>query len=222
MVKQKVGCIYRLTNLINGKKYIGKTVHYRNRMTSHKCTTSSKCCYLKNAIKKYGWSNFKQEIIVDKIPEKDLSNLETSYITSENTMAPNGYNLTKGGEGISGYRHKEKALEKFRHREATRAKFGSVHFCSPFGKWKAVGPRPRVKYIGHYNTEQKARDALEHYNKTGICLESDRVRRKKGTGSISKCGKRYRASIMIKRKKVTKTCDTEEQCEEFLNKRILY
>ena len=150
----KLGCIYRITNTLTGKKYIGKTVHYRNRMKVHRCK-SSRVTYLRNAINKYGWSNFKPEIIIDNIPEEELGNLEISYICSENTMSPNGYNLTLGGEGISGYRHTEETLGKFRHREATRKQFGSVHFFSSLGRWKAVGPRPAVKHIGHYNTEQR-------------------------------------------------------------------
>ena len=92
MVKQKWGCIYRLTNTTNGMKYIGKTVRYRERMKEHKKKSVKK--YISNAIRKYGWNNFKKEIIIDDVPQEDLDNLEQSYIEVENTVAPNGYNLT--------------------------------------------------------------------------------------------------------------------------------
>ena len=53
-------------------------VHYKSRMSKHK--TQKKKTYISNAIRKYGWDNFKKEIIIDDVPEEDLSNLETSYI----------------------------------------------------------------------------------------------------------------------------------------------
>ena len=81
MVKQKFGCIYRLTNTKNGRKYIGKTICYDKRMANHKNShkkyVKSKT-YLSHAIGKYGWNAFKQEIIIDNVTEEDLNNLEIS------------------------------------------------------------------------------------------------------------------------------------------------
>jgi group I intron endonuclease len=51
---------------------------------------------LKNAIQKYGWDNFKVE--TREVPVEMLNEEEQKQIKRLNTMAPNGYNLTSGGE----------------------------------------------------------------------------------------------------------------------------
>lgn len=102
------GIIYMCTNLINGKKYIGKTVQpFNNRIAQHKYK-SEKCentNILYNAIRKYGWENFKWEIIDCAYNDEELSNKETEYIKRYNTFykSNKGYNMTLGGEGTVGY-----------------------------------------------------------------------------------------------------------------------
>ena len=113
MVKQRWGCIYKLTNTLNGKYYFGKTINFRNRMNTHKNSWKKGKTHLSNAIKKYGWDNFQQEIIIDNVPEEDLNCLEISYIDIFNaTNRKTGYNLTAGGEGTTGHivtdEHKQK------------------------------------------------------------------------------------------------------------------
>lgn len=59
-------CIYKLTNLINGKIYIGQTNNYERRMREHKNKMYGRCPkVLYEAIEKYGWENFSKEIIED-------------------------------------------------------------------------------------------------------------------------------------------------------------
>ena len=48
---------------------------------------------------------------------------------------------------------------------------GSVYFNKSRQKWSAVGPHE--KYIGRYNTREKAEKAVKHYNETGERMESD-------------------------------------------------
>ena len=51
--------IYLITNLINNKKYVGKTVQaLQQRFNMHCVEGSNKNCFLHNAIKKYGTDNF--------------------------------------------------------------------------------------------------------------------------------------------------------------------
>ncbi len=209
MVKQKWGCLYRLTNMVNGRVYIGKTVNFNSRMSKHK--TLKLKTYISNAIQKYGWENFKQEKIIDDVPEEDLSNLEISYIEVENTLAPVGYNLTVGGEGVSGYKHTDEAIRKMHN-----GRYGCVTFDKQCKKWSARSASPEGKFIGLYFTKEKAEEALKHYNETGECMEWDRIKRKRGTGTIRKRGKRFDARITINKKTYRKTCDTVAECEEWL------
>ena len=227
MVKQRFGCIYRLTNLITKRAYIGKTVNFKQRMGQHKHRSKKGKTYLYNSINRHGWENFKKEIIIDDVPEEDLSNLEISYIEVENTMFPQGYNLTLGGEGSNGFKHTEEAREKCRQatilRAANRNRIGSVTFAKIFNKFRAVGPGPDYKSIGYYFTREKAEQSLRQFNERGKILESDRLKRKYGTGTIykSKNGKRYVAAQKTKnKKKISKTFDTKEECEEWLKTKL--
>lgn len=90
--------IYLITNLINGKKYVGQTIQsVKRRWDFHVCNAGG-CVALKSAIKKYGKENFKIESIYEASSLEELSKKESEYIVSYNTLAPNGYNLTTGGE----------------------------------------------------------------------------------------------------------------------------
>lgn len=90
------GFIYKITNKVNGKSYIGQTrytIEFRWRQHQHKKDNA----YFHNAIKKYGAENF----IVEQLEEcnvEDLNNREIYYIAKYNTFQ-DGYNLTIGGDG---------------------------------------------------------------------------------------------------------------------------
>ena len=83
-------------------------------------------------------------------------------------------------------------------------------------KYEVYGPKPVKKYIGDYLTKEKAEEALNYFNASGEIIESDRLMRKKGTGTIFKRGKRFVARYRKNKKFKSKTFDTPEQCEEWL------
>lgn len=92
--------IYKVTNLINNKIYIGKTNNLERRRKEHEQKTSNS--QIDRAIKKYGKENFKWEVI--ELVEKEKSNEREKYwIEKYNTYFrnknSNGYNMTKGGDG---------------------------------------------------------------------------------------------------------------------------
>lgn len=98
--------VYRITNMINGKKYIGKhstTDVYDGYFGSG--------IAIKQAINKYGIDNFKKEIICYCNNEEELKEMEKYHIKKEGTFSK-GYNLTLGGEGILGYKHTEDSIRK--------------------------------------------------------------------------------------------------------------
>ena len=91
-------CVYKITNLINGKIYVGK-----DRFNNPKYMGSGKI--LKMAYKKYGISNFKKEIICFCKDEDEYNEKEIYYIKEYNTFAPNGYNINVGGKGGDNFKH---------------------------------------------------------------------------------------------------------------------
>ena len=88
--------IYRITNLINGKTYIGQ--HKYKKLNDSYMGSG---VYLEKAKKKYGIENFKKEILVFNILKKEhIDLLEKTFIASEREKvgARNCYNIAKGGE----------------------------------------------------------------------------------------------------------------------------
>ena len=90
------GIIYKITNKVNGKSYIGQTrytIEFRWKQHQHKKDNT----YFHNAIHKYGIDNFSIEIL-EECDIKDLNSREIFYIAKYDTFK-NGYNLTIGGDG---------------------------------------------------------------------------------------------------------------------------
>lgn len=96
-----MGCVYQATNLINGKRYIGKTVHtLLCRKKSHESSAKNgSSCYFHSAIRKYGLESFEWIILYRSNNNEDLLLMEQEFIRLLETKVPAGYNLTDGGEG---------------------------------------------------------------------------------------------------------------------------
>ncbi len=98
--------IYKITNLVNGKVYVGQTKDtYLKRFHGHKrdARTNRKTCspVLKRAIQKYGESQFVCELLDSSAQtHEELDRLEIAYIAQLDCLVPKGYNVTTGGRGI--------------------------------------------------------------------------------------------------------------------------
>lgn len=124
--------IYRITNLINGKTYIGQ--HKYNKLNDYYMGSGT---HLKRAQKKYGIKNFKKEILIFNVTKKEhIDLLEKTFITSERKKVgqENCYNIADGGEGAFGHcseEHKKKISEAkkrkhFIHSEETKKKISET------------------------------------------------------------------------------------------------
>ena len=101
------GYIYCITNTINGKQYVGQTSRtIMLRWKQHKNCAAGKQDnqYLHNAMRTYGIENFKVEEI-SRVTSDLLSKLhclldleESKLISIYNSIVPNGYNITSGGD----------------------------------------------------------------------------------------------------------------------------
>lgn len=93
--------IYKATNTITGMSYIGQSVHPEERLQQHLTDRRTNTSIFHRAIDKYGADAFKWSILA-KVNGKDMANkAEKHYIRREDTMKPNGYNMTPGGDGGS-------------------------------------------------------------------------------------------------------------------------
>ena len=101
MQTEKTGVVYRIYHKASMKSYIGKSVRSIERINKH-FNGNGGSPVLCRAIKKYGADAFRVEIIESDAPESWLSKMEILHIRFFNSKTPNGYNLTDGGEGVSG------------------------------------------------------------------------------------------------------------------------
>lgn len=113
--------IYKITNLINGKIYIGKTskdilVRWKKHIDIAKYKYIG-YSYLHKSINKYGKENFIIEKIDECATEKLCFEREIFWIRELNSNNPDiGMNISLGGEGTSGFKWSEESLDKIRGR----------------------------------------------------------------------------------------------------------
>ncbi|AGE57655.1 GIY-YIG catalytic domain-containing endonuclease [Acanthocystis turfacea Chlorella virus NTS-1] len=83
----------------NGKSYVGRTVDFGRRLRDH-INKSSQCTYVKRCFKKYGIDRVDITILKANVRGLYLANQwEKFFIATFGTLAPNGLNLTHGGDG---------------------------------------------------------------------------------------------------------------------------
>lgn len=120
---------------MNGKRYVGKTIrsieqrwreHVRNALTNHDEMV------LYAAIRKYGPDSFQREILEEHTVLEDLNSAEVRLITELGTFRVE-YNMTKGGDGPTGFKHTEDA--KRRMSEARKGE-KNHNFGKSWGKMK--------------------------------------------------------------------------------------
>lgn len=89
--------IYKITNNVNGKIYIGQTwISIKERFRKH-THISSNCLKIKRAIDKYGKNNFQIKLITVCSTQKVADHLE-SYFIEKYDSVENGYNILIGGK----------------------------------------------------------------------------------------------------------------------------
>ena len=90
--------IYKITNNLNGKIYIGK---HKTEDVDDKYMGSGKL--LQEAYKKYGQKNFSKEIIYELSSEAEMNAKEAELVTKDFVKKTDNYNLCPGGHGGFGY-----------------------------------------------------------------------------------------------------------------------
>lgn len=105
--------IYKVTNKINGKFYIGK--HQTSNINDSYYGSGRN---IVKAIKKYGKENFYKEILFVFDTEQEMNSKEKEILTEEFISSDKNYNLGIGGEGgphFKGRTHSPKTKEKLKN-----------------------------------------------------------------------------------------------------------
>lgn len=153
--------IYKITNLIDGKVYIGKRQRSKREFLNSDYYGSGK--YIQRAIKKHGKENFKREILEYRIRNKDkLNEKEIYWIAKLNSQVPTGYNIQPGGgnnDSFTNNPNKEEIRKKFSKRSSGKNnamygismykrlinKYGELEGNKKYIKWKRKAKRNSIK-----------------------------------------------------------------------------
>jgi group I intron endonuclease len=154
--------VYLIINLVNNKKYVGITRNgYLVRFHQHlqESHTAYHNSILHKALAKYGDENFVVKLIETNVPDSQIKEKEKYYIKLYDTFYVNkkGYNMTEGGDGMSGYSHTKQ----------TKAKISSTLTGHKF-------PKSRNKKI------QQAMIGREYKEEWKLALSASRKGRFKG------------------------------------------
>ena len=94
MEEKKDHKIYKYTNKVNGKVYIGRTCNSLKRRAHADGSGYKSCTYFWNAIQKYGWENFEGEVLEERLTDKEAAKREIFYIHEYDSIDfTKGYNL---------------------------------------------------------------------------------------------------------------------------------
>jgi group I intron endonuclease len=182
--------VYKLTNKLNSKVYIGKSLDALKRLRIHiKIAKGGKEKYPRKfhaihaAISKYGIENFYFEILHEVDSEEQAFELETKEVLYLKTNGVQIYNLSDGGEGNSGWHHTEESKKKMsaarrgkkfseEHRKSlSEAQSGNRH--SQFGghqstKWKEAKSKLTFNQIieikNMLHQQKKSRDIAKLFS----------------------------------------------------------
>ena len=106
--------LYKITNKVNNKLYIGITTNISRRWKAHQNNKGSRLVY--QAIKKYGINNF-EFTVIDSSETKEFREEEYSLIKELNTYPPYGYNIAEGGIGGTTNNYTKDEISYFFYRD---------------------------------------------------------------------------------------------------------
>lgn len=124
--------IYKATNKINGKVYIGQSHKtLEERMRRHKNDSKRQNSYFYRAIRKYGWENFSWEVIDTATTSEELNEKEVYWIQYYQSFD----NREKGYNSTSGVDHNYKITEEEREKRSQRVSGDKNPMYGKPGTW---------------------------------------------------------------------------------------
>jgi len=166
--------IYKITNKINGKVYIGQSWDIEKRWANEKSGRTNN--HLLKSFKKYGFENFHFEVLenlCENTPQEYLDIKEDFYILKTNSLDPNfGYNKKRGG-------HTGK------HTQETKIKLMELNLGENnpnFGKKASEETRKKMSeirvgdknfFFNKKHNEETKRKISEAQSKKVICVETE-------------------------------------------------
>lgn len=164
----KIHSIYRATNTVNGKVYIGYDSNWPARQYSHKKHSKNPKYKFHLAIQKYGWDSFEWEIIyqsLDGIHCKEV--MEDRFIVDHDSIN-SGYNMKAGGSG--GWNSvNSKRKEQFDNGEVTWNSKGLLYYNDGVRTYRLTHDDPRRNTLspGRVESDSATSRGSTHWFKDG-------------------------------------------------------
>lgn len=178
--------VYKITNKVNGKFYIGSSFNVRNRKYSHfSCLRLNKHSnkHLQNAYNKYGASNFVYEIICI-CDSNNTFTLEQFYI---DLLKPQ-YNIREIAINNSGFKHTRESIDKITR--VSRKKWEENPSRLPeFNKKAIICYDKYGSLIKEYDSAKSASEDLGIFSTNITCVLKGKINTIKGYHFIYKNGK---------------------------------
>ena len=172
--------IYKATNLENGKVYVGQTkrsLEVRKKQHLYDASSCRLNTYFHKAIRKYGVDKFTWEIIAECSTRETLIRFEIKAIAYYKEREAGVYNLTDGGEGLTGYVASAETRRKIglkSRRKRSKKVWEAIsrgHGVTPF----LVFCKHSKELVGKWNTyAQCARDLKIDEASIRKCLKGER------------------------------------------------
>ena len=180
---KKIYTIYRATNIINNKAYIGFDSNWPTRKGSHlRCAAKENYPHIAfyNAIRKYGADNFQWEIIYQStdgahtltIMEPFFIKEFNSFLYAEDSM---GYNMTLGGEGTLGRTQLKSSKEKIRDSQIGKIVPDTV--CEKISKSKKGGKPTSGSFTEGHVPWNKNKSMDDLYKKSCSIAQQERFQK---------------------------------------------
>jgi group I intron endonuclease len=190
-----MGYLYKITNKVDNKSYIGATIqhNYNDRWRKHiNCLKYKEGCpLLKNAMKKYGTNQFEFKILIICFDD-DVVKYEKEYIKKYNTLSPNGYNLLNGGQlgdGFVGHKHTTETIHKIKQKVREFRENNPNYFETYREKLKQSMMNVDRSYF--IKNSEKFKKAMEERRKKYATMEKGKITSEETKKKISKGLKSY-------------------------------
>lgn len=150
---------YIITNKKTGKEYVGITSRsVKVRWNQHKSGAKNKKYYLYRSMRKHGVDSFSIKEIVRTNSHETIEKWEVVTILARNTFAPDGYNLTLGGEGVKGYKYTKE------QNKANSERIKKIHKDNPeIGKKHSAAIKQY--YVDNPEARERKRQKQQRYFK---------------------------------------------------------
>ena len=209
-----MGYIYKFESP-SGKVYVGQTVQKPEQRKNDHFKKSSNCVLLKHALTKY-----KDEMkfsVIEKVENDKLDEKERFWIEELNCLAPNGYNLSSGGnekKELSPVLKEKISTGNKNYLMQKRGYLGSVKTRNKgFVPTVTIDKKTVYLSIGVFNTREEAIEVLKQYTKDPLNYKKVEAPIKRNLGCVYFQRNRWNAII---KGKYLGSFGTKEEAEKCL------